>query len=302
MKEYDVYNLVFPDYVKEMEIAGYRFRRVVEYEKRYKELDHKIGEILSKEIIVNPQSGIHSITAKVRVPEIEDIAVISWSDEARTMTALDDILLLLSFFTGRDVFTTYNEDWYVFTDPRCYMWEDNLRRYLDQNYASYDKLRLQYGVESVYSVIKTQEWREQYSNGIFLIWLREALRGSMAESKYIFCWIIWEHIFMLLEKREDFKEITNNLKMRMGKEKYAKKITPLLVYYEFMTIDDDFLKTYTEKISDARNELVHEGRLKKLDKENIDYLKLFALNTIDLVTKILDIHPKLGWAFEKKRL
>ncbi len=47
-------------------------------------------------------TGAHAITAEVEVPAKEKKPVLEWGD--KNATALDDILLLLSVFTLRDVF------------------------------------------------------------------------------------------------------------------------------------------------------------------------------------------------------
>ena len=96
-----VYNLEFPAYCSEITIHGYRFSRVPEYRECVLRLQHLIYH--THEFSIEPNSGVHAITAYLERPGSEERSVLPWAGEGPT-TALEDVLLLLSIFTSRDVF------------------------------------------------------------------------------------------------------------------------------------------------------------------------------------------------------
>ena len=95
-----VYNFIFPHGCKKLSIDGYVFRRVDEYIERVQSLQHLITSFSEFDRPMN--TGTHAVTAFVDLPLKENKPVIEWGD--KNATALDDILLLLSIFTLRDVF------------------------------------------------------------------------------------------------------------------------------------------------------------------------------------------------------
>ena len=165
MKKYDVYNLVFPDYVDEMEIFRYKFRKISEYDEAIKIL-HK------KDLVV--QNYTHSVTANVEIPHSQESAVIAW--ENSESTELDDILLLLSLFTGRSVFLSNSNESLLIEDPRSYEWGWNLHAYVQhgvQLKPNYNvNLGLDVGINRVYTLIRTKNWQDKYDKGFFLFLLK----------------------------------------------------------------------------------------------------------------------------------
>lgn len=95
-----VYNFIFPHGCRELTIHGYVFRRVDEYKERVQTLQHLILSYSEFDQPIN--TGTHAVTAEVDSPTKEKKPVLEWGD--KKATALDDILLLLSIFTLRDVF------------------------------------------------------------------------------------------------------------------------------------------------------------------------------------------------------
>ena len=96
----EIYNLAFPSNCPAMTIFGYQFTRVDNYRDRLASLQHLIT--FHSEFEIRPNSGNNAVTAYVDFPESEEKAVLKWPSSRST--ALSDILLLLSIFTGRDVF------------------------------------------------------------------------------------------------------------------------------------------------------------------------------------------------------
>ena len=95
-----VYNIIFPHGCRQLPILGYTFRRTSDYVERVQSLQHLIS--VFSEFDQRIKTGTHAITAVVDIPPTEKKPVIDWQD--KHATALDDILLLLSIFTFRDVF------------------------------------------------------------------------------------------------------------------------------------------------------------------------------------------------------
>lgn len=98
--DFDIYNLEFRHRCFEMTIGGYRFTRVDDYEERLQGLQHLVSGV--SEFSISANTGSHQITARLTPPDPEPPAVLPWSGDATT--ALDDLTLLLSILTGRQVF------------------------------------------------------------------------------------------------------------------------------------------------------------------------------------------------------
>lgn len=117
-----VYNFQFPSWCNEVAIFGYRFSRIEEYKDRLLQLQHRSGIHSEFQILVN--TGGHKITSKLEYPSKELKAVFEWEDN--NATALHDILVLISIFTGREVFVVERElasgEGYIPRDPRVYNW------------------------------------------------------------------------------------------------------------------------------------------------------------------------------------
>src|SRR5215211_2921314 len=97
-----VFNLEFPSWCPAVNIHGYQFTRVDDYAEKVLRLQHQFA--FQSEFKISPTMGEHVITAHVDLPKQEDKAVLEWSRP--NATALNDILLLLSIFSGRDVFVS----------------------------------------------------------------------------------------------------------------------------------------------------------------------------------------------------
>ena len=113
-----IYNLEFPSWCPAMKIYGYEFTRVEDYAEKVLRLQHLTW--IQSEFRIPPTMGEHTITAYVDLPEQEDKAVLEWSNP--NATALVDVLLLLSIFSGRDVFLSESDkaDGVYLADPRIY--------------------------------------------------------------------------------------------------------------------------------------------------------------------------------------
>jgi len=97
-----IYNLEFPPFIEELKIGDYTFRRIDNYEYAFNNMMHLVNSEGS-EFNTKVQTGNHQITATVNIPRKEQRCSLPWESDAK-YTQLDDILLLLTIFTGRSVF------------------------------------------------------------------------------------------------------------------------------------------------------------------------------------------------------
>ena len=97
MTTWNVFNLEFPDWCNELNIAGYCFMRVKDYAERVDRLQHLVN--MHSEFSKHAKFGSHEITATVEDSRHEK-PVLDWGKDG---FALQDIVLLLSLFTERDV-------------------------------------------------------------------------------------------------------------------------------------------------------------------------------------------------------
>lgn len=189
-----VYNLEFPSWTPEMTIGGYRFSRRSDYSTQVGRLQHLVS--FDSEFHIQGGTGGHAVTAEVDIPLEEPRAVIGWPrpDEP----ALADILLLLSLFTGRDVFLAGDPDVVIPYDPRVYEWGGVLR-----SAVSTSTLARRGMVENgfaqcmnrVYTRIQNPDWLRDFQQGYFLILAQHAFRRQRIEWVFIQCWTIWDHLY-----------------------------------------------------------------------------------------------------------
>lgn len=288
MRTNRVFNLEFSAYVKEFNIYGYRFYRVEDYEERLLKLQHKFESIHEFRIPVN--SGTHSITALVDIPEKEEDSIFEWENKK---TALEDILLLISLFTKRSVFVVepnFDEKYCIIADPRQYPWGGILRTSLP--YVTGDdinELGFPYNIgfciaiDSIYSLIRSENWLNKYHNGYFLLLANSAFKQYNIESAFTQCWTIWEHLFSI----HNDKWLSDEQIFKMSSQE---KISYLLVEYDFLDNIDRNSRKKIKDLSDIRNRLVHNGRFPNSNNVK-DNAELFIHLTESIISKILNLTP-----------
>lgn len=275
-----IYNLVFPRGCRQLTIYGYAFRGVDEYEERVQSLQHLIGE-LGRPI----NTGTHAITASVDLPSKEKKPVIEWAD--KKATALDDILLLLSIFTHRDVFATPDPieegKAAVIADSREYdfglktaiKYERGKDEYGDEYNIGFPK-----SIESVYNRMRTTSWQKEYERGRFLLLFRSACKRQILETSFITCWTIWEILFTLHNQSWLSGE-------QIIKLPASEKISFVLTRYKIKKTLDAPDREGIKRFVKLRNALVHAGRF--VDKDAIHDATLFARVTAIIVAQILGL-------------
>lgn len=278
-----VYNLEFPPWINEVKIAGYRFWRHDEYEARVKRLQHATG--LHAEFSIPASSGEHAITAYVDVPVEQQNSIVYPPESNRT--ALEDLLLLLSVFTGRDVFTVEQEshDGIIIADPRLY--NDGILKcsipYKEARGVSPGNIGFEEGLNEIYTLMRTPNWIKDYDGGHFLLLAKQAFKRQPIETAFINCWTIWEHLFTNLNRNwlsdtqlRDFDSTA--------------KITFLLLRFGLYTDIDDKAREMIKGLTSARNRLSHYGRFTEREDIKND-AQLFCELTAVIMAKILGLTP-----------
>ncbi len=169
-----VYNLEFDSWCPEFSIHGYRFYRVHDYKEKVANLQHLASGF--SEFKIRTNTGGHAVTAYVDLPDTELDAVLEWADSKST--ALADILLFLSLFTGRDVFVAeenFDEDgkFAIKADPRFYQWGGILRCSLPNEDSTEDpdehsyNIGFEKGLNEVYTLISKSRMAKEVRKRVF---------------------------------------------------------------------------------------------------------------------------------------
>lgn len=304
MVEKFIYNLEFPAYITEFKIGDYIFKRVDNYSEAFQQLQHLV-ESYGSEHSTKIKTGGHQITAIVEIPNKEEDSVLPW--EKKDSKQILDILLLLTLFTGRNVFL---KDWEekdgisIMADHRNHQWGAQL--HLSLKYESmwkhketgvlrseseikgapmfgYNQVDVGFekSLNSVLFLICSKEWQDKYQGGYFLFLFRQAIQRQIIETSFILCWSIWEHIFTLHNKKWLDKKTVEKLS---GYEKIA------FILNEYFIINlDEKAKKEISRLAKTRNRIIHFG----MKKDNTDYkeMEMFIRLTEQLMAIILGLQP-----------
>jgi len=303
MIELSVYNLVFPDHIHILKIAGYKFRRIENYPEAFARLQQTIN-VSGGEFPIIPNTGSHQITALVEIPDTEERAILPWISS--NFTKLQDVLLLLSLFTRRNVFALKKDEEAkpLFPDPRQHFrggqfrlskLEDSKYKHKEtgelksleemKNIPVFDYNLIDLGFEKtineLLNTIASNEWRKDYGNGYFIFTFRQALKQEDIEPAFLLCWTIWEHLFALHNRQWlDQKSIEKT----SGDKKIA------FILNKYLLIDfDGSARTEVRRITTARNSLVHFGTIP--DSVDYDEMRMFMSLTEQIMAIILRLKP-----------
>lgn len=300
-----IYNLEFPDYINELVIGDYKFERLPndEYKAAFDKLTHLV-ESYGSEYSTKVQTGSHQITAIVTIPNREKRCKLPWADTK--LTQLDDILFLLTLFTGRNVF---KKDWReenvaLPQDHRIHYyggqlhlsikaerkWQNKLTGEIKEEKEiqgipifNYNVINVGFekGINKVLITISSRKWQKEYEKGYFLFLFRSAIQRQIIETSFLLCWTIWEHIFAIRNRNWlDDKAIE-----QMGGDK---KISFILNQYFLKNIDSS-ARNNIQRINKTRNRIVHFG--KKTDGVDIKEMEMFIRLTEQLIAVVLNLQP-----------
>lgn len=286
-----VYNLEFRPNSVCMEIGAYTFTPVANYREQLGLLQHLVeshGWGGSTRI----QTGTHAQTATVDIPSEDQPSVIRWPNS--DASALDDIVLLLSLFTQRNVFTYTPTDEFpepaaIIADPRMYKWGGTLTCSLpfergggndpDEQHDATFEIHL----PEIYARIGEQEWQATFNGGYYLVLANQAMQQHRLESAFGQCWTIWEHLFACLT---DSWMSPRTVRQFNSKE----KIAFLLVHFGVRVALATNEKTRLDDLVAIRNRLIHFGQFPVGDTIWTDAL-MFIRMTEYIVAKSLGLHP-----------
>ncbi len=276
-KRNKIFNLEFPTRCSEFCVSGYKFYRVENYETQLKKLQHRAN--VYSEFNIYQYTGEHSITAFVELPDIEEKSLFEWKENS---TYLHDILLLISIFTGRDVFDieeSFNEDEHftITADPRCFQFGRVLK-------ASLPDQQFEIMLNQVFELVKTEEWQNKYSKGYFLLMAKQAFKHQIIETTFILCWIIMEHIYYILTNKDASKDKSND------DYKNIDVILYMFTEYNYINKTTDRIKKRLWLLSNLRNQLIHSGRFPRRYAV-LNEAKLFIQIVESMIAKILNLTP-----------
>lgn len=264
-------------------IYGYVFRRVDEYRERVQSLQHLISSFSEFDQPIN--TGTHAITAHVDLPLKEKKPVFEWGDNKAT--ALDDILLLLSIITLRDVFAVPEPieigKMAITADSREYSF--GLRTAIkyeksEDEYGHEFDIGFQKDIENVYRNMRTASWQKEYGGGRFLLLFRSACKRQIIETSFITCWTIWEILFTL--HNQSWLSDEHIIKLPA-----SEKISFVLTRYQIKDTLDRKDRKGIKRFVKVRNALVHAGRF--IDEDAIHDAILFVRVTAIIVAQILGV-------------
>lgn len=290
---YEVYNLEFPSWCDRISAGGYSFLRVPEYRERYQALQHRTSGIGEFERAWN--SGSHQVTANVFLPDTEERSIIF--QQAPSHSTLDDLLLLLSIFTQRHVFTSWSHDENtkppkrLNSIPTGAMLTADHRQFPRGGIAivslGYEKQQggtgshqffdgaLEKGLNTALALLRNEEWQHRYENGQFLLIYREIIAADRPEIAFMLAWTMWEHLFcvqngMWLSKRT---RVTAREKI-------------LYVAFRLLGLDESLpLHERIDELVQARNHLVHVGIL----PDNNDLENDSCRNSVSLFLELTEM-------------
>lgn len=301
-KIFQIYNLEFPPYSEELKIGEYIFKRVQNYEQAFGGMMHLVN-VSGSEYERKEGNGSHQITAVVEMPKKEKKNILPFSNNK--LTQLDDILFLLTIFTGRNIFQkNWNGEPVIINDHRihqfggqliCSIQSDLIWKNLKtgelktesevKNISFFDYKPIDIGFETalnkILNLISSKKWQEDYQNGYFLFLFRAAIQRQIIETSFITCWTIWEHIFAI----KNHKWLDSKIIEQMSGDQ---KISFILNQYFLKDIDETARKNI-KKIYKTRNRIVHFGK----KTEQIDYreMEMFIRLTEQLIAIILELSP-----------
>lgn len=293
-----VFNLEFPSWTKELNIHGHRFYRAEHYQERVKALQHLI--VCHSEFSIPRNTGGHSHTAYVDLPTTDQDAVISPGPGS---TALDDIILLLSLFTNRDVFALDEStqatlaNAVIIADPRESRMLGILAcsiPYRKDDSAGDDSpgnAGFAEGLNAVYTLIRSADWQREYGPGHFLLLAKYALLPNHPLSiAFTQCWTIWEHIHGLLTRNEGRRNRRRRTDRRESVLPESVEKIQFLLRRLALKGGEPGNSKRIRALSSIRNKLVHEGKFPEYESIGKDVM-LFINLTQFLIAHTLGLVP-----------
>jgi hypothetical protein len=283
-----VYNLKFEWPDEKMKIGPYVFVPADGYCDRYRRLQHLVNVGGGYCGSTQATTGGHQVTGTVHLPDEMSPAALGWGHDKPT--ALDDILLLVSIFTGRQVFALDPSiaGGPIIADPRKFQYGGGVGLSLgkvtrrDEFGADDYALNLSVGTSAVLERMRGDAWRSKYGDGRFLFLFAAACHRQILESSFLLCWAIWEHLFRLDHEHWLSRETLKRMNPR-------EKVRFILTEYGLRNrISEEDAKS-VDRLTLVRHALVHDGAFEK--DEDAGAADLFVRLTEFVIAKILGLEP-----------
>lgn len=296
-KTLNIYNLKFEWPDEKMVIEPYVFTPAEGYRGRYLRLQHLVdvggGYCGSTKAV----TGEHQVTGSVLLPDGGPPAALGWGYP--NPTALDDILLLLSIFTGRKVFALdpAEAEGPIIADPRKFHYGGGValslgkvRRTCEDGFDEY-ALDLAMGTSRILGLIRSTSWRSTYRDGRFLFTFAAACPRQILETSFLLCWTTWEHLFALHHASTMTQREIENTPAK-------KKIADILTRY---VLRKSVPATHERKLGElvrTRNSLVHNGNFPTPHAEEV--ADIFIRLTEMVIARVLGLTPSTVFSADER--
>lgn len=311
MEKLSICNLEFPTHIHTLKIGDYEFQRIKDYEQALLSLQHLVDSS-GVEFHRKPNTGTHQITAIVKIPEKEKLVVLPWAN--KNLTQLQDVLFLLTLFGGRNVFHIEEEHkgkpliadsrmhghggQLILSTHKDIRWknietgkiisEKEMKGRQASDWAMID-LGFEKTLNEILKLISSSKWQDECSGGYFLFLYRQAIQRQIAETAFLSCWTIWEHLFSLHNRHIDEEVI--------WQISGAEKISFILNKY-FLVEIDEAAKEEIKRITKARNRIIHYGIIP--DNVDLGEMEMFIRLTEQIMAIVFKLQPSNAFnSFEK---
>ncbi len=284
-----IYNLEFTEYREEMTIGGFTFKRVADYENKVNLLSRHYPNYIG-EFELSTSTGEHVITATVEDTSNGALSPLAYG---APQPILEDVLLILSLFTGREVFSSpNNEPIGIKRDFRPYLAYDTLGVSIPPNLIRNDRgmpvnIGFEEGLDRVLQTIHSSTWLDKFERGVVLFIARQVFIFQILEKAFLMSYVLWEHVFFIENKSiltpKQFQSTDGAQKIRHLLERYG--LTPTLNGQQ----KDNIYKSLTR----TRNNYVHYGSFQLRGGSNFDAIQFVELTT-RLVAIILGLEASDG--------
>lgn len=272
-----VYNLEFPSEIDEISVGGYRFVKLPDYEQRYEKLCRFIGMNH-----LPPTTGENVVTAQLLCTGQEPDATLRVHDGKK---AIEDIILLLTLFTGRNVFWLDQEpgsNGVILADARKHMFNSVLvlsmighEKWETTSQHPCRNIGFEKWLNTVYDLIRSQQWLRAYDHGHLLAMIHNAYRTQDIFSAYKQCFSLIEHLYSITFSQDAhaIDKLCNVLQKHYWSNGFSQS-------------EKDNIRVFVK----IRNSLVHDGKLPEIAEVH-KFLRLFIELTEAVVASCLGARP-----------